>query len=145
MFDLMVICPKMTWYLLKGGHCSVDDKSRLILGELGKMPRYDPFPLSMSLEINTWEAMLWRWQGFLMAFLTFLGQNRPAGPLKQLWSSWRLGCPYQPSESPQVSKLLSTRGERNFYFSHLGEAGEWCLETTLFSLFWPSCAEHNRA
>lgn len=48
MFDLMVICPKMTRYLWKGGHCSGDDKSGLILGGLGNRPRHDPFPLSVT-------------------------------------------------------------------------------------------------
>lgn len=36
MFDPVVICPKMTQYLSKRGHCSIDDKSRLILGGLAK-------------------------------------------------------------------------------------------------------------
>lgn len=46
MLDL--ICPKMTWCLLKGGHCSVDDKSVLVLGG---WPKGQDVILSLSVSL----------------------------------------------------------------------------------------------
>lgn len=141
----MVICPKMTRYLFKGGHCSVDDKPVLIPGVLGKRPRHDPFPLSVSL-INPKEPMLWRWQGFLWLFLPSLGrtglQDHLSGSAQaEDWgvlSSHQslLRCPSCPQTEARETFII---------FLTWVKLGNGALGTVPWNSpdqsFWPSCAQ----